>query len=275
MKLKKPTCVLMALMALMAVAGLGTAQAEVIPTPEQLIAETQKQSPGERDLSFVWWMPEIFWKSAMASSGLGSEDLEEILEVVRPYTILAVADGRLGPLGGVTFTPEEEVGKSVRLVDERGTLFTPLSEDEVSPDAINLVNAMKPGIASAAGPVGENMHFYFFPALNAFDEQIADPYEKGAFKVLVTGKSFDWDLPLSSVLEPKVCPEDGKSMSGTWSFCPWHGEPLEARAAVEETSAEEAPAVEDNPVPGDDGESEETEETSGEVQFSSDVVEGP
>lgn len=271
MKLRKQICVLMVLLSSL---GFQTVQAEVVPSVDQLIGETQKQSPGERDLAIVWWLPEVFWELSLSSGGIKDEEVEEILKLVRPYTIFAVADGKLGPLGGVTFTPEEEVRKSVRLVDQRGTMFTPLSEEDVSPDIINLVNAMKPGIASAAGPIGENMNFYFFPSKNAFDEWIADPYEVGTFKVLVTGESFDWELPLSSVLAPKICPEDRKSMSGAWAYCPWHGKLLEASPTVEPSSSEVEESMDDNVAPKETPEEEDTERPA-EVQSSSEVVEGP
>ena len=73
------------------------------------------------------------------------------------------------------------------------------------------------------------MHLYLFPAKNKADKPIMEAKKDGAFTIGLADESFNWKLPLGSLLPPKVCPVDGEELNGAWKFCPWHGEALKPK----------------------------------------------
>lgn len=197
------------------------------PNLEELVEETQKTEPGSDLMTLVWWMPEQFWQAAFsAGDGLTEEGRESMLKALRPYTLIAVFDGKIGPMGGVTYRPESEIRKSLALVDQEGNTYRPLPDDEIGADVRNFIAAFKPMAASMLGPMGENLHIYAFPAKSASGRAIADPTSEGKLVAKLAERSYTWRLPLGSLMPPKMCPQDRETMSGAWTYCPWHGTKL-------------------------------------------------
>jgi len=198
----------------------------------QFMNDTMKQTPDPDRITMVWWLPEELWLLSFAQDdSMTDEDVEEFLTVLRPYVLLAVVDGTLGPFGGATFVAPETVRESVVLVDAAGQRSKPLGNEEVSPDARNLAAMMTPVITSMAGPIGENMTFLFFHAKDSDGNPKIGATMKGRFSVEVGDQHFAWKTPLGSVLPPKVCPVDGEELSGAWTYCPYHGKELVDKAS--------------------------------------------
>lgn len=198
--------------------------------PNELFADTQRNSLDPDRLTMVWWLPEEFWTWSFAQDDTISEEgVEQFLAVLRPYVLLVVLEGTVGPLGGANFSDLEELRERVALVDAKGGRHTPLGDDGITADARNLASMMKPILANMLGPTGENMGFFFFPSTTGDGEAIASATTEGTFSVEVGDELFEWKTPLGSVLPPKVCPVDDEEMSGAWSYCPWHGKKLVAK----------------------------------------------
>lgn len=189
-----------------------------------LIAETQKVTREADDLNMVWWIPEEFWRASFSEDPSTTEaQIEEFIDVIRPYTIIVVVDGTIGSLGGITYTSEADIRATVKLRDSAGTVYKPLGEDSIDADIKNFLSMMKPVFINMLGPMGENMHFLLFPAKNKAGKQIADASKEGAFRIELGKREFKWRLPLSSLLPPKICPKCGEKLSGGYKFCPYDG----------------------------------------------------
>lgn len=153
--------------------------------------------------------------------------MADVLDVVNDYTLVAVVDGTIGVFGGVDFVPEAKVRASLRLIDLRGKEHKPLPQSALSADASNMLAMMRPMMAANLGPMGENLNFYAFPAVDADGARLADATVEGRIAVKTARESYSFRLPLGALLRPKVCPKDDERMNGAWSFCPWHGLRLE------------------------------------------------
>lgn len=194
---------------------------------QTIVQETQKMSQSRDEMSFVWWMPEQFWQASMAKDpAVTKKQLDAILETIRPYTMIAVVDGRVGAFGGVTYRSEEAIRTSVTIKDARGWSYAPLSESAVDADTKNLLQMMKPIIGNMMGPLGENMHFLLFESKSKDGRPVADPTREGVLKILVAGKEFKYRLPLGSVLPPKYDPKTGEKFSGNYKYNPFTGSDL-------------------------------------------------
>jgi hypothetical protein len=194
---------------------------------EELLKETQKGSPGSNEMTIVWWVPEQFWRASMAEDpGLTEAGITEFIEVLSPYTLFIVVDGRLGPVGGVTYTSETELRARIELRDHDGTAYALVPAAKVTPDAENLLDMLKPVLANMLGPMGENMHMVLFPSKKADGRLICDPKGEDSFTVALGEREFKWRLPLGSLLPKKICPTCGDELNGAYSYCPWDGTKL-------------------------------------------------
>ncbi|MDD5254948.1 MAG: hypothetical protein PHR11_02705 [Candidatus Omnitrophica bacterium] len=218
---------------LVLIAGNAFAQAEPQAAPSRgdfnaLIQETQKKSDKSGEMSFVWWIPLEYWEYSFAQNpSVGPQQAERVVSVFKPYTLIAVVDGTMGQYGAVTYRPEEEVRRHVKLRDSKGLDYSPLAEADVSVEAKSFLAAMKPVLSSVLGPMGQNMYFFLFPARDNGGQEISNAKKQGQLSVFLGEREFTWKLPLSSVLPPKSCPVCGAKVSGAYSFCPWDGAKLE------------------------------------------------
>ena len=204
-----------------------TAAAPPAVDMEALISDTQRTTPDNDRMSLVWWMPEEFWRISFAQEkALTAEGVEDMLKALRPYTLIAVVDGKIGPMGGVTFKSEAEVRKEIVFIDTAGKEHRPLAEDAINQDVQLLLGVMKPMLGNMLGPMGESMYFFAFPARSESGKALADPLGEGALTLRLGDESYDWKLPLGSLMPAKMCPKDKEILNGAWSYCPWHGDKL-------------------------------------------------
>ncbi|MHC5113300.1 MAG: hypothetical protein ACYTGP_02585 [Planctomycetota bacterium] len=226
---------LMALAAAVFVAGPVTAGA---PSSfkidlNELMNETQIMSDDPSRMAMVWWIPSEFWYASMGDDPTVSKrDIDQIVQTLGDYTVVAAVDGTLGPFGGVSYRSESEVRESIQLHDIAGRTHRPLGDDQVKGDARNLLQMMKPAIANILGPMGENLHFFFFPAKGQDQKPLVQPKQRGSFSVVLGTEQMQWRLPLGSVLPKHHCPKCRDKLSGAFSFCPWDGASLNATVGI-------------------------------------------
>lgn len=200
-----------------------------------LLRETQLGVRVPHHTGLVWYIPFEFWLESAAQNGQSVETTSRSLESLKSYTLVVIFAAKVGGLGGLDFIPPSEMKKNVFLRDSQGNDFAAL--EEVSPDAQNLSEILKPVFANALGRAGENATLLFFPAKNKAGLPIADPQREGRFSVVL--KSFlgipediyEWRLPLTSLSPAKYCPEGNEQVNANWKYCPWHGVKLATQNA--------------------------------------------
>ncbi len=189
--------------------------------------EIQKNSTRTGEMTTLLWFPEEYWQLALSQSpNASATQAEEFMKVLRPYTVFAVIDGTVGTYGTVAYKTEPDIRSRIQLVDNQGNTYAPYGDDAVSAEAKGLLAIMKMGITNSMGPKGQNMYFFFFSAQGKAGQNIAQAKQEGFFSVKLGDRDFRWDLPLNSVLPPRVCPTCKKKLSGSYKFCPWDGTKL-------------------------------------------------
>jgi hypothetical protein len=195
-----------------------------------LTQETQKLSQKQQAMTLAWWVPEEFWQASLVQTpAMTAAQTEEMLKVLRPYTMVAVLDGTMGPFGGVTYNSEVWLRANTRLVDAEGKSYPPRTENEIDADTKNMLQVMKPMLGNMLGPLGQNIHFLLFPAKTDKGIAIASAKDKGHFTVKVGDKEFKWRLPLDSLLPIQVCGSCKQECKGSWRFCSWCGKKLDTK----------------------------------------------
>lgn len=204
---------------------IGQAQVDKIDINE-LLAETQISGGESGEISIVWWIPVEFWIGSFQSDqSVSQNDLDEIIDILEPYSMFAIIDGEMGPFGGMTYTTFDSISKSIELVGSDNKTYKPIDENQLNFDVQNLLSSFKPILQNMMGNMGANMHFFVFDDYNK-KSRIANPLKEGRIKINVIGKKIEWRTPLASLVPKKVCPVDNKKLNGTWKFCPYHGNEL-------------------------------------------------
>lgn len=200
-----------------------------------LIKETQQTDNRNGKLGVFWWAPTEYFEQAAISSGASPGQARRSFAALQSYTLIIVAVGEIG-FGNIDWLPEEKVRGNILLRDASGNIYKPL--DKVSADAQGFADLMKPMMKNMLGPMGDGIHYLFFPSKDALGNSLANPRERSEFSVQVTdlmgpGKTnYTWRLPLSSLLPPKYCPVGKERVEANWKYCPWHGNKLDDPASA-------------------------------------------
>lgn len=194
---------------------------------DKFVDETQIGSSESGRITIAWWIPVEFWEiTFQMDKSVSEEQAQEFINALRPYTLLAVVDGRIGAFGGITYTPFDSIKSSIVLEDRLKNESRPINQYELSPDIQNLISVFKPMFKNMMGKLGENMNFFVFHDKNGDDSRIFNPYLEGEMKVRFSNQEYTWRTPIGSLMPLKLCPEDNELLNGSWKYCPWHGTKL-------------------------------------------------
>lgn len=190
---------------------------EVIDMAKDLILTKKVES----NIKQVWWIPSEYWRFALTDSpDIGEEIIVDIETKLIGYTLFSVVNSDISPFSGF-----KKRDATISIIDEN-EILVPLSEDEIPDDIKELINIFRPTLASMVGQLGEQMIFYVFKNNLEDGTTAISPYNKGKLLIKVNDADFIYRLPLQSMVEKKMCPEDQEQLNGNWEFCPWHGAKL-------------------------------------------------
>ncbi|MBB6681654.1 hypothetical protein H4O20_09385 [Aequorivita sp. 609] len=193
---------------------------------DAFLTETQYFSDNPKMLEFVWWLPREFWGVSYAQdSTVSEEDYKELLKMFQNFELFAVTQGEIGHFGGVTYYSREDVIDNLT-IHYRGENLMVASEEEISSDFSNFIMIMQPMIANMLGQMGSNIHFILFKSIRGNEVLPINPLDSKNLEITLSEFNKTIELPLSSLLLEKRCPNDDKLYSGKWNYCPIHGENL-------------------------------------------------
>lgn len=193
---------------------------------EDLIAETQVSNEDPDTMDLIWWLPIEFWKASFAQDpSTTAEDLNNITDLFEGYELFALMKGKIGPFGGITYKPLEDILENVKIIYD-GEELQIEDKKNISSDLNNFITLMKPMMSNMMGPMGENMHFVVFKDDSNSGLIPINSIKKSTLVVSYDNFSKNIELPLGSLILEKKCPKDRKLHSGNWNFCPIHGDPL-------------------------------------------------
>lgn len=193
-----------------------------------LTSETQKFTNAE-GVHLAWWIPPEFWAASMAHQGdVTDKASKQMLDILNRYSMLAVVQADIGPLGNFSYYDKATVKKGLKLEVVTGKQTTALEPLEKVPEDLDpLLKVISPLLESAMGRLGENLNFFVYYDQSE-GKRVISPYSQGAVRVTMTRKDgtaldpFVFELPLDSLYVPRHCP-NGKPAHVSWVVCPWDG----------------------------------------------------
>jgi hypothetical protein len=208
---------------------LGQSSSQVHADIGALTKETEQVDQRDGKMGMFWWIPTEFWEESAAANGRDRKETKSIFAPLNDYTVIVVAVGTLG-VGDIEWMPDAAVRKSLKLRDQAGNLYDPLTT--ISPESQVIADVIKPIFKNILGPMGEGVVVVFFPGKDAKGTEIANPHRSSEFSLQVSevmgpGNSiYTWRLPVSALLPPKYCPVGKEKVEANWRYCPWHGNKL-------------------------------------------------
>jgi hypothetical protein len=190
----------------------------------EFIKEVQKWDKNENEMSMTFWIPNAYWHIALANNPKIDEELVAHIEsMFENYIFVCIADIEITSYGTMNYSDEKVLRKSLSLVDSLGNKYLPLADKELDPEMVGIIDGIRPMFAQMFGQMGEGMNFYLFEAKDKNGKNIIDENEVNTFTIKHSNKSFEYNLPIVSLMAPKACPVDNEEMKGNWNYCPIHG----------------------------------------------------
>ncbi|HEY8894838.1 MAG TPA: hypothetical protein VIM79_08475 [Niastella sp.] len=205
--------------------ALSSAAQKVKPNSSEFIQECMKNSGEVPNKKMVIWLPYNYWQIVGDLMKLSPERTQYMANEMSNYMLFAVVDYTVAGTG-LTFKSEEEIRKSIKLVDSSKVIYLPLDNKDLTPAANALVQNLQPVIAQMLGQFGEGMRIFVFNAKQVNGKPAIEIDKANYFTLMWGGSKLKWTLPFASILPPKFCPVDNEEMKGNWMYCPFHGEKL-------------------------------------------------
>jgi hypothetical protein len=194
---------------------------------QQLTRETQRMSQASQQLTLVWWMPQVWWEASLSNNvTLSPEGRAQMLAVLDDYIIFTIARAKL-TMATLDARSKSEMLSNARLEIGDKTI-DPIAPENLTPGAQAILVSVKPVLAGMMGKVGQSVEMVIYPSKQG-DQKLIDPLKPGSFKYTLYEQTFTWQLPLVSLLPPKVDPKTSEEFPGNYEFNPYTGEPLRAK----------------------------------------------
>lgn len=129
----------------------------------ELTEETQKTNNDNDEIIIVWWIPATFWHASLNDPNVTEDAKMQIVEAFDEYTVMVITKGNTSVAGNVDYKSKSEIVENISITDYEGNTFKPISPDDISLTVTYFVAIMKPVFTNMLGPMGENLHFIFFP----------------------------------------------------------------------------------------------------------------
>ncbi|HVL01271.1 MAG TPA: hypothetical protein VM553_15745, partial [Dongiaceae bacterium] len=198
---------------------------------EDFTRDTQVIRTSEYSFVQAWWIPVEFWQAAL--SKVNPALAQQSLDVLKPYSMLAVVQADVTALGGFVFYPRADLQSRLQLQYQAagGEKVTLSPVQQPNSTLQNLITQLSPLLSRAMGEMGRNMQFFVFDDARPDGTRIVDPYNDGVLQVVLAqsetqaAQQLDVGLPANALYEARRC-ADGRPAHISWRYCPWDGQPL-------------------------------------------------
>ncbi len=175
----------------------------------------------------VFWLPPELFEYLFSQVKHPKDQIDKAMDTLKKYMIFLVVEAKteVSPLSSTTtFKSDEQVRKTIKLIDSSNKSFSPFNIDELSSEMTGFVNAMKPNLVKVLGEMGKGSNIYVFK--NKVANGSSQGYsirDKNSFTISFDSTKFSWKLPFVCTLPDLFCPVDKEKMKGNWIYCPIHG----------------------------------------------------
>lgn len=166
----------------------------------------------------VWWLPSIYWELALKDSPLGSEGMiDEINSIFNDYSLFIILDADITAFSGMKKNEISDLKLEIN-----GNSYEPI--ESYSDEIKGMIDVLRPMYKQMLGEMGESIEFFVFD--NTDKKDAISPLGDSNFSINFNDSNFEYNLPLASMVDERICPVDDKKHNGSWKYCPYHGKKL-------------------------------------------------
>ncbi len=196
---------------------------------DKLITETQYSSDSTESIDLIWWLPTEYWSVVFSQDKtVPKEESEVIINLLEKYVTVIVVKGKVGLFGGITYASKDSIQSSLTVKYKQNKLHLE-DEKNYNPDLLNFLSVIKPMMENMLGPMGQNMQVFLFKDPGFKKILPIDTYSSEKLYFSLDSFEKEVELPLSALLEEKMCKKCKRMHSGKWSFCPYDGTELTSK----------------------------------------------
>ncbi len=204
------------------------AQKTKVPSSNDLLIDCMKIKGEIPTKQMVIWFPIDFWIIVGKQMKISPDFMNKLIDNMSNYMTFAVVDYGMTGEADLIFKSEEEIRKSIKLIDSSKNIYLPLADNEISLESFKIIDAMKPAMANLLGQFGRGMQIFVFKAKkDKTGANVINITRENNFSLKWDKVFVSWQMPFASVLESKFCPIDMDEMKGNWKYCPTHGKKLD------------------------------------------------
>jgi hypothetical protein len=194
----------------------------------ELVQETQRVSQESSHITLVWWIPQEFWEASMAANpNVTPEARADVLKALADLQIVALLRGKTS-LAGLTEVPSREEMLANARFELNGKVLEPLDGEKVGVGAQAILSSIKPVLSGMLGQFGQGLQMVVYPSKQD-NQRLIDPRKPGSFQYTLFGQTFQWRMPLASLLPKKVDPKTREEFPGNYDFNPYTGGKLSTK----------------------------------------------
>jgi hypothetical protein len=186
----------------------------------EFVQETQQSVTVSQQLTLAWWIPPEFWEVSLAANpNVPPETVTAVRDSFHDYQVFAVVRANMG-IQGLTGA----ASKADLLANSRfqigGKAIPPIDSTQLPIGVQTMLGAMRPLLSGMLGQLGQSMELIVYPAV-VDGQRLNDPLKPGAFQYSVYDQTFNWRMPLASLLPKKVDPKSHEEFPGNYQYNPY------------------------------------------------------
>lgn len=202
---------------------------------EALLGDSQKSAEPTDGLNLVWYIPTEFWDNALRQDkALTEKARTEMLEALDDYFMIGVVRADISSFGAFTFHDEQAVLKTMKIefINTAGEAVTLSPAKNINANATLILQAIRPILTQAMGPMGQNFHVYVYEDKDKAGKRLISPYERGNLRVTMKpiskeqGGVINFPMPFDSLYKSRICGKCQEHAHIRWNYCPLCGSKL-------------------------------------------------
>jgi hypothetical protein len=194
----------------------------------EFVQETQQSVTASQQLTLAWWIPPEFWEVSLAANpSVPPATVTAVRDSFHDYQVFAVVRANMGIQGltGAASKADLLANSRFQIGDKA---IPPIDPTQLPIGVQTMLGAMRPLLSGMLGQLGQSMELIVYPAV-VDGQRLNDPLKPGAFQYSVYDQTFNWRMPLASLLPKKVDPKSHEEFPGNYQYNPYTGAKLSVK----------------------------------------------
>ena len=189
---------------------------------QSLVQETQRSSSADQHLTMAWWIPQEFWQASLSNNpNITADARAQLLNALDDYQLFVLVHAKIGAAGITDAQSKDELVSHAQFV-VAGKNIDPIPADKLPPSTQAVLGSLKPALVGMLGAMGQSMQIIVYPSKRD-GVRLIDTAKASTFQYTLYDQTFQWRMPLASLLPKKIDPKTNEEFPGNYEYNPYTG----------------------------------------------------